>query len=277
MTEHSRSAALPRSVLLLGAGRMGGALLKGWLDAGLDAAGVRVIEPTPSEALKDSAKRRGFGLNGPVAGFAPEVVVLAVKPQMFAEAAPVLAGTDLRGTVAVSIMAGKTVADVAARVAAAAVVRAMPNTPAAVGRGITGAFADGRVTAAQRAAADALLSCVGGVEWLPREDLVDAVTAVSGSGPAYVFFLTECLAEAARAVGLDGDVASRLARATVEGAGALMVAEPGTDVADLRRAVTSPGGTTAAALDILGGEAALRPLMARAVQAARDRALQLAG
>lgn len=268
---------LPRAVLLLGAGRMGGALLRGWLDAGVAPADVQVIDPHPSEELRALAHRLGFGLNRPVPGVTPEVVVLAVKPQMFADAAPALADVRLDGAVAVSIMAGKTVADVSARVPAAAVVRAMPNTPAAVGRGVTGAFAEPRVTARQRAAAGALLSCVGSVEWLPREDLVDAVTAVSGSGPAYVFFLTECLAVAARAVGLDADVAARLARATVEGAGALMTADPGTDVDQLRRNVTSPGGTTAAALDVLGGDDALRPLMVRAVQAARDRAAQLAG
>lgn len=276
MTEPSRPG-LPGSILLLGAGRMGGSLLKGWLDAGVPGAGVDVIDPDPSDALRAMARSHGFGLNRKVEGLAPEAVVLAVKPQLFAQAAPMLAGAALGSAVAISIMAGRTVADVSARVVAAAVVRAMPNTPAAVGRGITGAFADARVTARQRAAADALLSCVGPVEWLASEALIDTVTAVSGSGPAYVFLLTECLAEAGRAAGLDPALAARLARATVEGAGALMSAEPGTGVADLRRAVTSPGGTTAAALDVLGGEGALGPLMIRAVAAARARAGELAG
>ncbi len=266
---------LPPSVLLLGAGRMGGALLRGWLDAGV--VGVDVIDPAPSDALAALARRHGFGLNRDPAALSPAVVVLAVKPQAFAEAAPALADARLGGAVAVSIMAGKTVAEVASRVAAGAVVRAMPNTPASVGRGITGAFAEARATAPQRDAVQALLSCVGQVEWLPREDLVDAVTAVSGSGPAYVFYLAECLAEAGRAAGLDAAVAARLARATVEGAGALMTAEPDTPVADLRAAVTSKGGTTAAALDVLGGGDALCALMTRAVEAARARAVQLAG
>ena len=269
---------LPRSVHLVGAGKMGGALLRGWLRAGLAGDRVTVFDPHPSEDLLALARDHGFGLRATVSGDEqPDVVVLAVKPQMLDAAAPPYAGTSLEDTVLVSIVAGKTVADLSARFRARAIVRAMPNTPAAVGRGITGAFANPTVTPAQRAMTDALLGCVGVVEWLPREDLVDAVTAVSGSGPAYVFFLAECLADAARAVGLEAAMADRFARATVEGAGALMMAEPTVGADQLRRNVTSPGGTTAAALDVLGRGQALRILLEEAVVAARDRAARLSG
>ena len=160
---------------------------------------------------------------------------------------------------------------------ARAFIRAMPNLPAAIGRGITGAIANGAVTEAQRQSAQRLLATVGQVEWLGEEGLVDAVTAVSGSGPAYVFYLTECLAAAGRAAGLPEDIAARLARATVEGSGALLANEASTTPAQLRINVTSPGGTTAAALDILMGETGLKPLMEQAVLAARQRASDLSG
>jgi pyrroline-5-carboxylate reductase len=151
----------------------------------------------------------------------------------------------------------------------------MPNTPAAIGRGITGAFANEAVSERQRTLARDLLAAVGAVEWVPSEDLIDAVTAVSGSGPAYVFYLTECLAAAGAAIGLDPALAMRLARATVEGAGALMTAEPATGADQLRRNVTSPKGTTAAALDVLGKDEALSSLLGAAVAAAHRRAQDL--
>ena len=269
---------LPRSVLLAGAGKMGGALLRGWLDKGLRAGGIVVVDPQPSDDLRHLSVERGFALNPDLATLAPpDVLVLAVKPQMLTSVAPAFAGMGLEATVVVSIMAGKTIADISAQLPARAVVRAMPNTPAAVGRGITGAFANGRVSAPQQAMTHALLACVGPVEWLDREALIDAVTAVSGSGPAYVFLVTECLAEAARTLGLDPALAERLARATVEGAGALMMAEPGIGADQLRRDVTSPAGTTAAALDVFHADDALKSLMVKAVTAARDRAIALAG
>ena len=174
-------------------------------------------------------------------------------------------------------MAGKTIADIAAHLApGTAIVRAMPNTPAAVGRGITVAVANGEVREPQRSAADALLRAVGRVEWVSDEGLIDAVTAVSGSGPAYVFHLVEAMAEAGAAAGLPADLAMRLARATVEGAGELLHRSDDT-AARLRENVTSPGGTTAAALEILRGEGGLTPLVTRAVAAAKRRAAELSG
>jgi pyrroline-5-carboxylate reductase len=269
---------LPRAVLLAGAGKMGGALLRGWLDAGLAPEHVDVFDPHPSEELTALVQQRGVRLNRDLGAIAtPEVFVLAVKPQMLAAAAPAFGQLRLDDAVLVSIVAGKTVADLAAHIKVAAIVRAMPNTPAAVGRGITGAFAAPGVSDAQRQATQALLACVGQVEWVAREALIDAVTAVSGSGPAYVFFMVECLAEAARSVGLDPGQAERFARATVEGAGALLVAEQGTSAEQLRRNVTSPGGTTAAALEVLQSAGGLQALMVAAVAAARDRAVALAG
>lgn len=269
---------LPRSVLLAGAGKMGGALLQGWLAKGVAADTIVVLDPNPSDHLRALTQHYGFALNPSLAALTPpDVLVLAVKPQMLAAMAPAFAAMIFERTVVVSIMAGKTVADIVVQLPAKAVVRAMPNTPAAVGHGITGAYANPQVSDAQRAMTEALLSCVGQVEWLQSEALIDAVTAVSGSGPAYVFYLTECLTAAARSVGLDPAMAARFARATVEGAGALMVAEPDTAADQLRRNVTSPAGTTAAALDVLGHEDALEVLMTKAVTAARDRAMALAG
>jgi pyrroline-5-carboxylate reductase len=219
-----------------------------------------------------------IGLNPSVGSFgAPEVLVLGIKPQMLDEAATDLAPLAGPDTLVLSILAGKTIADLRARLPdAGAVVRAMPNLPASVQRGITGCAASADATAAQRATTDALLSGIGHVEWLPSEDLIDAVTAVSGSGPAYVFYLAECLARAGAALGLPQDMAERLARATVEGAGELMHRSdlaPGT----LRENVTSPGGTTAAALAVLMAGDGLDPLMRDAVAAARRRAGELSG
>jgi pyrroline-5-carboxylate reductase len=266
----------PASLLLVGAGRMGGALLRGWLDLGLEGHRISVLEPQPSAQLRDLCDRSGvrFGLPD----VPPEVLVLAIKPQMLDAAAPALVAFAADSTLVVSILAGKRIADIAARLPQArAIVRAMPNLPAAIGQGIAGAVANDAVTAAERASADRLLTAVGRVEWLADESQVDAVTAVSGSGPAYVFYLTECLAAAGRAAGLPNDVAERLARATVEGAGALLASEPETSPAQLRVNVTSPGGTTAAALDVLMGEEGLEDLMERAVLAAARRAHELSG
>jgi pyrroline-5-carboxylate reductase len=204
--------------------------------------------------------------------------VLATKPQMLDEAAGPVDAIVGPGTVVISILAGKTIADLRARLPRArAIVRAMPNLPASIGRGATGAAASPEVDERQRLIADALLRSVGIVEWLPSEDLVDAVTAVSGSGPAYVFHLAECLAEAGVAAGLPADLAARLARATVTGAGELLL-QSDLDPASLRRNVTSPGGTTAAALEVLMAErGGMAGLMRQAVAAAKRRAGELAG
>ncbi|MGA2041792.1 MAG: pyrroline-5-carboxylate reductase [Roseiarcus sp.] len=269
----------PRSLALVGAGKMGGALLEGWLEGGLPPAGVVVIEPAPSPSLAALVGARGLALNPDAAGRRPpEALILAVKPQMLDAAAPELAELGGTDTLVISIVAGKTISDLRARLPGArAFVRAMPNTPAAVGRGVTGAAASADVTPAQRETTETLLSAVGRFEWLPDEDLIDAVTALSGSGPAYVFALVEAMAEAGAALGLAEDVAMRLARATVEGAGELMHRAPEVAAARLRENVTSPGGTTAAALAVLRAPDGLPALMRRALAAAHRRARQLAG
>jgi pyrroline-5-carboxylate reductase len=211
------------------------------------------------------------------ASLKPDVIVFAVKPQALDDIAPGYRPYAEAGAVALSIAAGKTIAVFERHLGGrAAIVRTMPNTPAAVGRGITVACANGHVTAAQRALCQALLEAVGEVAWVEDEALLDPVTAVSGSGPAYVFLLIECLAEAGIAAGLPADLAQRLARATVIGSGELARLSDET-AAQLRKNVTSPGGTTAAALEVLMGERGLRELMTRAVAAATRRSRELAG
>lgn len=267
------------SVALIGAGNMGLAMLEGWANEGLAGDAVLIVDPNPSQRLEDLCAAKGFILTAqPAAGAARHAVVLAVKPQLLdagaASAAPYV-GPD---SVLVSILAGKRIADISARLPAAkAIVRAMPNTPAAIGRGMTGAFANAENTQTQRALADALLKAAGQVEWVESEALIDSVTAVSASGPAYVFHLVEALAAAGVEAGLPAALAERLARATVEGAGELLHRQPETSAATLRERVTSPGGTTAAALAVLMGEEGLGPLMARAVAAAKKRAGELSG
>ncbi len=252
-------------------------MLEGWLKVGMSPTGVTVIDPHPSEEMTRFCKERGIALN-PAAPAAPEVLVLAVKPQMLDEAAAPLNACIGPRTLIISILAGKTTGDVRTRLpAATAIVRAMPNLPASIGRGATGAAASPEVTETQRQMADALLGSNGIVEWLPSEDLIDAVTALSGSGPAYVFHLVECLAEAGAAVGLPPDLAQRLARATVSGAGELLF-QSDLPAATLRQNVTSKGGTTAAALEVLMSEPnGLKALMRDAVAAAKRRAGELSG
>jgi pyrroline-5-carboxylate reductase len=271
--------AMPSSIVLVGAGKMGGAMLQGWLSLGLKGSSATVIDPYPSPELNALAAQHGVRINPPAGSVtAPEVVLLAIKPQTLDAAAPDIAALVGPDTLVVSIMAGKTIHNITSRIATArAVVRAMPNTPAAVGRGITGAAANAAVTPAQREVAAALLSAIGRFEWVSSEDLIDAVTAVSGSGPAYVFLLAECMAKAGVAAGLPADLAERLARSTVEGAGELMWRDAGTDPAQLRKNVTSPGGTTAAALEVLMGPDGLEPLMTRAIAAAKQRGRDLSG
>lgn len=270
---------LPSSLVLLGAGKMGQAMLSGWLALGLDASRVTAIDPHLDEDARALLAGKGVVLvEGPAGLAAPEALVLAIKPQTLESAAPGARGLIGEHTVVLSILAGKRISDLASRLGgSASIVRAMPNTPAAVARGISAAVAAPGVTARHRALANALLSCIGRVEWVEDEALIDAVTAVSGSGPAYVFLLVECLAEAGAKAGLPPDLAMRLARATVEGAGELLFRDEGTDAATLRRNVTSPGGTTAAALEVLMAKEGLAPLMERAVAAAARRAQELAG
>lgn len=278
-TPASRSAAAALAgvhIALVGAGKMGGALLEGWIARGFDPARIGVIEPLPSEAVAALA-RRGIALNPAPATLRPDAVVVAVKPQTAPQAAAIIAGLVRPTTVVISIMAGRTLTYLAEALPdASAIVRAMPNMPAAIGRGITVAVPNAAVTSSQRALADALLAAVGDVEWIAEEALMDAVTAVSGSGPAYVFLLAEALARAGLAAGLPDGLAQRLARQTVAGAGELLARSP-LSATTLRESVTSPGGTTAAALEVLVGNDALPTLMEHAVEAATRRSRELAG
>ena len=267
------------SVLLVGGGKMGSALLKGWLDRGLPADHATVIEP--NEAAAAGLKALNVAVAGAVTelapDFRPDIVVLAIKPQIMDEALPPYAGYAGGATVFLSIAAGRTLAGIAAHIGTdAAIVRAMPNTPAAVRRGITVACPNAAVTADQRAACHDLLEAVGEVAWVDDEALLDAVTATSGSGPAYVFLLIECLAEAGKEAGLPGELAARLARATVIGSGELARHDEA-PAATLRENVTSPGGTTEAALQVLMDDDGLARLMIRAVAAAAARSRELAG
>jgi pyrroline-5-carboxylate reductase len=273
----SSASHLPSSLVLVGAGKMGGSMLEGWLKVGMKPEGVAVLDPHPSEDMTRFCRDKGIALN-PESPAAPDVLVLAIKPQMLDEAAPSLNGCLGPHTLIISILAGKTIGDLRGRLpSAGAIVRAMPNLPASIGRGATGAAVNEAVSEEQRLMAHALLSSNGIVEWLPSESLIDAVTAVSGSGPAYVFHLVECLAEAGAAAGLPADLAQRLARATVTGAGELLF-QSELSPATLRQNVTSPGGTTAAALEVLMAEPhGLKALMRDAVAAAKRRAEELSG
>ena len=270
------------TIALAGAGKMGGAMLTGWLAQGLDPSRVVVIEPSPSAEIGALAAK-GVRLNPPFRVsphhlFAADALVIALKPQTFRQEGGVLKAlvdtVNPLDTLVVSIMAGTTIASLQ-EVVGGAVVRAMPNTPAAIGRGITVAVAAKNVSAIKRDLADALLRATGAVEWVDDEMLMDAVTAVSGSGPAYVFLLAEELARAGVAAGLPEELATKLARETVAGSGELLHRSELAS-ATLRQNVTSPGGTTAAALNVLMGEGGLQQLMEHAVAAATARSKELA-
>ncbi len=260
-----------RGLVLLGCGKMGSALLAGWLARGVVPQAVHVIDPRPSDWLSGT----GVHLNGALPSV-PAVVLLAVKPQMMGTALPVLAGLGASGTLFVSVAAGTSLAMLGAALGQdAAIVRAMPNTPAAVGQGITALIGNARVGTGEMAVAEALMAAVGQVVRLESEAQMDAVTGLSGSGPAYVFHLIEAMAAAGAAEGLAPDLALDLARATVAGAGALAV-QSGEAPGVLRENVTSPGGTTAAALAVLMDEGAgFPPLLRRAVAAAAARSREL--
>lgn len=265
-------ANLNGSIVLAGAGKMGGAMLTGWLAQGVAADRLAVIDPAPSDDITALAAK-GLRINPAQPGDVG-VLVLAVKPQMFPDAAPQLRALVAPSTLVISIMAGTPIAKLS-QACGGKVVRAMPNTPAAIGRGMTVAVADTHVDATQRDIADALLRATGSVEWIDDESLMDAVTAVSGSGPAYVFLLAEELARAGVAAGLSPELATRLARETVAGSGELLHRSELTSET-LRKNVTSPGGTTAAALDVLMGPGGFQPLLMRAVAAAAKRSRELA-
>jgi pyrroline-5-carboxylate reductase len=262
-------------ILLVGCGRMGSAMLSGWREQGL--APSIAVDPSPSAVGFEGDDLTVVTEPGAIPShFAPAAVVLAVKPQNAAEVLP--AYTRYAGKVVfLSIMAGRTIAGMQTLLGErAAIVRAMPNTPAAVRQGVTVACATDAVSAAQRALSDRLLQAIGVVAWADREALLDPVTAVSGSGPAYVFLLAELLEQAALEQGVPSDLARLLARQTVSGSGALLAANP-EDAADLRKAVTSPGGTTAAALQVLMNEAAWPRALSQAIEAATQRSRELAG
>jgi len=263
-------------LVLVGCGKMGTAMLRGWVAAGVASSCV-VVEPTGLPA--------GFGSTAEIAWYSsprelstelrPDAVVFAVKPQIADEVVANYRSWAAPETLFVSIVAGKTLAGLARRLGRAAIVRTMPNTPAAIGRGITVACANPLVTIGQRQLCDRLLAAIGESAWVEDEALMDGVTAVSGSGPAYVFLLIEALAQAGQAEGLPFDLALQLARATVAGSGELARLSEESP-AQLREDVTSPGGTTRAALDVLMAADGLEPLIRRAVAAAATRSRELA-
>jgi pyrroline-5-carboxylate reductase len=263
-------------IALVGAGKMGGALLEGWLRLGLEPRKMAVLEPQPLPQLAALADR-GLRLNPePATLQQADAVVIAIKPQAAGETLAPLVGNISASALIVSIMAGRTLRFLGSAFPhVKAMVRAMPNIPAAIGRGITVAVAT-KTDAAQRRLAQTLLGATGAVEWVEDESLMDAVTAVSGSGPAYVFLLAEALAQAGAAVGLPAKLAERLAHETVAGAGELLH-RSGEDAATLRQNVTSPGGTTAAALAVLMRPDGLSQLMREAIAAATARSRELAG
>ena len=263
------------SIVLVGAGNMGGALVRGWIEAVRKGGGLTltVVEPHFDPELERALDAVGAVLNPPDPGPA-DVLVLAVKPQQFREAVASAKGFVGPDTRVLSVMAGVTLDTLARELGATRIVRCVPNTPGRIGRGVTAYVASQACTGEDRQLFEQLLEPLGVIEPLTAERLLDAVTAVSGSGPAYVFLLAEVLAAAAEQEGLDKEVAMRLASRTVAGAGALML-ETGESAGALRKQVTSPHGTTEAALDVLGAADGLGPLLRRAVAAAAKRSREL--
>ncbi len=261
---------------LIGCGKMGGALLAGWLDRGLEPSKLSIVEPNAEAAAAFAARGAAAFDAGDALDANQAVVVFAVKPQQMDALVPAYARFAGRGAVFLSIAAGRSLAYFQDRLGAgAAIARAMPNTPAAVGRGMTVLVANPHVGPEQKKTCEELMSAVGEVAWVEDETLLDPVTAVSGGGPAYVFLLIECLAEAGRKAGLSEALAMQLARTTVAGSGELV--RQSSDAADtLRRNVTSPGGTTLEALKVLMADDGLQRLMDRAIAEATRRSRELA-
>ena len=263
------------SILVVGAGKMGSALVEGWLGRGVDPGSITLLDPALAAAASPWVER-GVHVTadaGALSAATPDLVLLAVKPQMMEAVLPSLSGLDRPGLVVVSIAAGTRVQTLRATFRQAMVVRTMPNTPAAVGAGVTACFGPD-IDVSARNWVDSLLGAVGVVVWVDSEADMDAVTALSGSGPAYVFHMVEALAEAGEALGLAPETAMVLARQTVVGAGALLQASDAS-AATLRANVTSPGGTTAAGLAVLRDTGALAGLMRETLEAARDRSVAL--
>lgn len=264
-------------LFLVGAGKMGGAMLQGWLEQGLSPEQVAIFDPVLSTDMTRFATEKGIEINPKMADLAPpQVLLLAVKPQIMDKVLPLY--TDLVGpdTLVVSVAAGITIRNFETAFGAhRSIVRCIPNTPAAIGRGITALYPNKAVSDAQKAIAQTLLSAIGEVVWVEREADIDAVTGLSGSGPAYVFHMIEALTAAGEQQGLSAEIARQLARATVSGAGEL-IRQTGEDAATLRKNVTSPNGTTAAGLDILMNETdGLTRLIKRTVDAATKRSREL--
>ncbi len=266
-------------IVLLGCGNMGRALASGWLAAGLDADALYIADPSkPIGALEGVAGDKYVESLATIPdGVEAKAIILAVKPQVINSVLPEVARLVKADTLIISVAAGVTFEQMRRGVATDAVyIRAMPNTPAAVGEGITGFTASGTISENDKALAHTLLSATGQALWVTEEALIDAVTSLSGSGPAYVFYMVEAMAAAGERVGLDSKSAMELARQTIIGAGQLLKTESDLSAGELRRRVTSPGGTTAAALDVLMAQGGLGDLMRNAVGAAYRRAKELA-
>ncbi len=265
-------------LLLVGAGKMGSAMAAGWLEQGLAPQDLIIQDPAPCEdAQKLISEHELVSGENPALPSPPAIIVLAIKPQMMAQILPALAQKANEQSLFLSIAAGQNLKTLASHLGdKQPIVRAMPNTPASIGRGMSVACANQTVTGAQVEHCITLLSAVGEIAWIDDEAQMDAVTAVSGSGPAYLFALTECMALAGINQGLDAKLSWQLAKTTMEGAGALMRHSPNNPVI-LRKNVTSPGGTTQAALDVLMGKKGLPKLMDKAIRAATQRSKELSG
>lgn len=261
-------------VVLIGAGKMGLALARGWIAGGLPPDRLVLCDPMPGDATVAFAAEHNVRLMAKPDGVLVHVLVLAVKPQMIHEVMAQVAPSVGAHTLVVSIAAGISLAAISSALGTDRVVRTMPNTPAQVGKGISGAVGLA-ITDADRTTTDALLGAAGQVVWFEDEGKIDGVTSVSGSGPAYVFYMVEALAQAAEKQGFSSEQAMQLARATIIGAAGLLEAEPDISASQLRINVTSPKGTTAAALEVLMADDGLAPLLDRAVTAARLRSEEL--
>ncbi|WP_310618977.1 pyrroline-5-carboxylate reductase [Flexibacterium corallicola] len=264
-------------LVLVGAGKMGGALLAGWIANGVHPDAVVVVDPGPSSEMLAFLDEKGIRWEATTQGVpVAQALIVAVKPQLMEKVLPAIVTLVAQSTVVLSMAAGTSVETFHRHLGQeTVVVRCMPNTPAQVGRGITGGYASGAISQKQQDMVNELLQAVGEFVWVDSEEQIDFVTAVSGSGPAYLFHMTECLAEAGKALGLSAEVAEKLARHTVSGAGELLHQSP-ESASRLRENVTSPGGTTAAALHVLMDEKRLQTLMEQAVAAAAQRAKELA-
>jgi pyrroline-5-carboxylate reductase len=265
------------TLVLAGCGKMGGAMLEGWLKAGTDPKKIIAIDPKPPIEVMDVLIQHRIRHNPDISTVKDaEVIVVAVKPQVMEDVLPNLVMLKSSKPLILSVAAGKTIATFAKHFGSdAAIIRTIPNTPAAIGRGITAMSANANVSKTQMQLANALLSSTGEVVMVENESMIDLVTAVSGSGPAYVFYLTECLANAGEKIGLPPALAMQLARATVAGSGELM-RHTGIDAATLRQNVTSPNGTTYAALQVLMANNGMKQLFEKAIKAAADRSKELA-